>query len=317
MKKLVLLFLLLALFCSPGWAVTKTFINGGVNNNWSTAGNWSPANKPASGDDVVLNASSPDCVVNESTAYLNSFDMNGYTNTFSGTGILNVTPATGTVICRFAGTITWNNTLQLDGSGFGPVTINLYTGGKTLTRIFVFRVYQSSSSVTVSQQDDLTMTDRLWAAGGTWTTNNHNITTPSFFSHTSENVVNLGSSTVTITGYDYLGVTQWHTLAGTTTLNAGTSTIVMADQTNDMYFDGGGLTYYHVSVVGGGASRVLFNQSNTFAKLPQVTGGSKTLVFTNGTTQTFTDASDGFGNGSNVVTILYDSSGSAALFTTS
>lgn len=35
---------------------TKTWQNGGVNNNWSTDGNWVEGSKPAVGDDVVMSA---------------------------------------------------------------------------------------------------------------------------------------------------------------------------------------------------------------------------------------------------------------------
>ena len=56
---------------------TKTFINGGVDHNWSTSGNWSPSGQPAvAGDNAVFNASSPTCTVT-SSATCDSIDFSG------------------------------------------------------------------------------------------------------------------------------------------------------------------------------------------------------------------------------------------------
>lgn len=37
-------------------AATKTWSYGGVNTNWSTAGNWTPSGAPVDGDDIVISS---------------------------------------------------------------------------------------------------------------------------------------------------------------------------------------------------------------------------------------------------------------------
>lgn len=132
-----------------------TWQNGGVDNNWSTAGNWDLGRKPAAGDDVVI-AAAYNCVVNENTANLNSFDMNGYANTLSGTSTITVQFSTATTsTVRFAGTISWTGVLNLNPTNASGV-INFYSGGKTIDRLYTG--ISASASGTVNQMDALTVT---------------------------------------------------------------------------------------------------------------------------------------------------------------
>lgn len=116
-----------------------------------------------------------------------------------------------------------------------------------------------------------------------------------------------GTWTATTTG------NSWNFSSSTSTVTANTSTIALtAGAAGNINFQGGGHNFYNLSITGGGAGTINISGSNTFANLPQVIGGAKTLVITPGTTQTFTGGTN-FGNGSNLVTI--NTGGAAATFT--
>lgn len=78
-------------------------------------------------------------------------------------------------------------------------------------------------------------------------------------------------------------------------------------------FAGGGNSYPRLTISGTGSGAVIISGSNTFAELPQITGGTKTITLTAGTTQTFTGSTyKDFGNSTNVITFNSSSGGSAA-----
>ena len=88
---------------------TKTFINGGVDHNWSTSGNWSPSGQPAVTDNAVFNASSPICTVT-SSATCASID-------FSGAGISNyATTITFSQLLTVAGNVTLSPSMTFAGA---------------------------------------------------------------------------------------------------------------------------------------------------------------------------------------------------------
>lgn len=75
----------------------RYFVNGGVDNNWSTIGNWSTTSGGAGGsavplstDDVFLDSVSPNCTVNTSTRVAKTLTTTGYTNTLTMTLGINV-----------------------------------------------------------------------------------------------------------------------------------------------------------------------------------------------------------------------------------
>lgn len=67
----------------------NNFINGGTNNNWAQANNWSTGVIPASGDGNVatFTASSPNCNIG-AAVYCNAIDFTNYTNTITMAGNL-------------------------------------------------------------------------------------------------------------------------------------------------------------------------------------------------------------------------------------
>ena len=110
------------------FAATNTWQTGGVNNNWSTAGNWSLGHVPAAGEDVSVSANYA-MTVDVATNALNSFNTTGYTNTISGSGNITVTVSSGVSTVKFAGIDTWTGTLNLNPAA--GTTINLTNGGAT------------------------------------------------------------------------------------------------------------------------------------------------------------------------------------------
>jgi len=116
----------------------RYFINGGVDNNWNTIGNWSTtsggaggASVPSSGHKVYFDASSPNCTVNVA-ANASTIDCTGYTGTLTQGANLTVasdlklvagmtfTPSTYSITKTAYGTITPSGKIFYDLS----VTIN-------------------------------------------------------------------------------------------------------------------------------------------------------------------------------------------------
>jgi hypothetical protein len=115
----------------------RYFINGGVDNNWGTAGNWSATTggaasgvAPIATDDVHLDANSPNCIVNASARVCLSLDFTGYgTRTITMSQQITVSSnvtliptmniaGSGALIINGAGTLTsngktWPNPLLL------------------------------------------------------------------------------------------------------------------------------------------------------------------------------------------------------------
>jgi autotransporter-associated beta strand protein len=110
---------------------TKTWQNGGVNNNYSTAGNWVEGSKPATGDDVVI-AAAYNMTVDEATAVVRSWDMTGYANTMSGS--VNITVSSlgnGAQNCIIRGASGYTGTLDIRARDAGDsivVDIGSYGG---------------------------------------------------------------------------------------------------------------------------------------------------------------------------------------------
>src|SRR3990167_5310137 len=204
---------------------SKTFINGGVDNNWSTAGNWSPvASVPASGDDVFFNASSPNCVVDAASASLKSLDMNGYLGTLSGSAnIFVVAAASTTVVCRFGGTITWTGILSLRPNSTAGI-ISLTTGGKTLASVSL-----NTNAGTVNLLDDMTTTGSWTVTAGTFNAVGRTINCGVWqFSGVTARAIDITNSTINInsTGTVVNGATTTNltlTAAGTTVNITNTS----------------------------------------------------------------------------------------------
>jgi len=284
---------LIGFFVLPGLASAYDCTISDAGGNWNSAASWTGCNStyPQTGDNVLATATSGNLAVNVNTAYLNSFDLDGYTGTLSGNyNALNIRPANGsTVNVRFAGGYTWIGPVFIDTvvSGDTGTTVNFYTGGKSMARVYVN--YNVSGQITISQQDDLTTSGNLILySGATWTTNNHNINMADLVIHGSgSKTLNAGSSTITISGepttYGY-----WFNDGSNFTFNCGTSTINLTAAGNGTTsnFNGGGLTFYNLNRTGTavGTDGIQFSGNLTIA-----TGGTLTLSGNGGnqTTQNY------------------------------
>lgn len=232
---------------------TKTWQNGGVNNNYSTAGNWVEGSKPTTGDDVVISGSY-NMSVDEQTADLKSWDMTGYTGTLSCTTTsiqIRVGPTGGsTGAIKLAGTITFNGLLvPVPAAG---CTVNVNFNGLTLPGQFITSS-GTGSTASVILLDNTTVTGTVTHQAGILKTDG--ASDNSGLSHTWNKFVSsgtgtrtltLGTSTITINSA--VSSVSWDT--GTTTnmtLNAGTSLINFTHNAYHQANFGNGLTYYNVS----------------------------------------------------------------------
>jgi hypothetical protein len=78
----------------------RYFVNGGVDNNWGTTGNWSTtsgggggSSVPTASDAVFFDGSSPNCTVNATNRVCLTFNSTGYTNTITKTFRITVSGA--------------------------------------------------------------------------------------------------------------------------------------------------------------------------------------------------------------------------------
>jgi hypothetical protein len=234
---------------------TRTWKNGGVDNNWNTDGNWVEGSKPAVGDDVII-AAAYNCVVNENTEELNSFDMTGYANTLSGAFSITVTPAAGTVACLFAGTITWTGALNLKPPA--GVTINFTSGGATT---FGTLTVTGTTTGTVKFLDAYTASGKtVNLAGGTLDSNGFNISIGLFSSNNAiARTLTMGDSTWTLNRNLNDQMWDFRTITNAT-LNSGTSTIIVNGQTSgNIFYTGSGLTYNKITLKTGSLGYITFS----------------------------------------------------------
>lgn len=205
----------------------------------------------------------------------NSYSTYGSITLISGMNIT-IGAATGNFIGRGA------NTLTSAGKSFTTINISVLGGSVTLL-------------------DALTCTGNLAVLSGGFVSSGFNITISAFISSgVLIRSVNINSSNVTI---NLAAATIWNVTSSGMTFTGTTSTITIPSSASNQAFNGGGVTGYGtLAIVGGGAGIITISGSNTWSNLPQITGGTKTVLFTSGTTQTFTSGTS-FGNGTNVVTL--------------
>ena len=115
MKRLIFTFLLL-LVTVVTFAVDNLFQAGGVDNNWSTVGNWSQGTVPTSTDGYVtrFDATSPNCTVNAMNRTVNALDFTGYTNTITMSYQIGV-----------YGNVTLSSTMTIFGTGYLKCEVGL------------------------------------------------------------------------------------------------------------------------------------------------------------------------------------------------
>lgn len=279
----------------------------------TSGGSWSDNTKwtsrvPLPQDDVVINSAF-------SSTQTVTADMPRLGKSINWTG------STGSPTFNLSTTVTIYGSLTLiSGMTFSANSGTTYTfegrGGFTLTsngKSFSKNVTVQMVGGTLTLQDAYSSTATLMVFNGTFNANNLNVTASlvNLGSGTATRALTVGTGTWTLTGTG----TVWDLNRGSGyTVNATGSTISITDtSSSSKTFGANGETYNNLSITGGGTGAVIIQGSNTFANLPQVTGGTKTLTFTSGTTQTFTGGTS-FGNGTSLITINSSSGGSTATF---
>ena len=186
---------------------------------------------PTSADDVYFDGASGavTCTVS-AAANCKTLNCTGFTGTLSGSATLTVFGN----ITLVAG-MTYNATSPIVIAGVCAIT----SAGKTVGAVTV------QNSTTASLADALTSSGVVTLSSGTFTTNDYNVTASSLSSSNSNTrTINLGSSTVTLTGTG--AAINFSTQTGLT-FNAGTSTIVCSGSGAGVSFSAtGGATFYNL-----------------------------------------------------------------------
>jgi hypothetical protein len=240
----------------------------------TTSGGAGGAAVPTSADDVFFDAASGAVTVTVSTTtgICKSLTFTGFTGTLAGSTALQIngdlTVASG---------MTWTHAGTVNFQGTGGITSTITSNGKTIGPVTIAR-----TGLTVVLADALTLSNALTVTEGTFTTNGYSITATSLVSNSGlTRVINLGSSTVTLSGSG--SVMQFSTTTGLT-FNAGTSTIFLSSAVSpNINVAATGLTFYGVVFSGANATAPQISGSNTFDNLTVIgrtSAGVKNLILT-------------------------------------
>lgn len=297
--------------------------NSGAAGNFSAGTSWVGGNAPTNADDAQVGSGTTSITI-DTGSVCRSLDFTGCTGTISHTagvtltigdataGLSNIAlkMASGmtyslgnaaTSAVSFVSTSTVQQSITTAGKTFGNITFNGATGKwafiDALTTGVTATVTLTAGTLQIDGPNDIS---GLSHSIGLFASSNANART-----------LRLGSCTFTLTG---VGTIFTFATATLLTFVKGTAQIVISDiSASSKTFAGGAQTFNTLQITGGGSGAVIFTGANTFANLPKITGGTKTLTFPASTTTTFTGTgNDNFGNGSNVITINSSSGGSAA-----
>jgi hypothetical protein len=248
------------------WVGGTAAWDGTAGTKWATtSGGAGGASVPTSSDDVFFDAASGAVTVTVSTttAFCQNLNFTGFTGTLSGTSNLDVF---GNFTLSSA--MTWSHTggLIFDATTTGKT---ITTAGKTIGSLVSFGTNQAGGGWTL--QDAFTTTSSLTITRGTFDTGNFSVTATTLSSSNSNTrTINLGSSTVTLSGSgaSVIGFATSTNL----TFNAGTSQLTLTStsipQISVGTTAGSGVTFYNVSFTGANATSYSLNgQPCTFNNL--------------------------------------------------
>lgn len=278
-------------FQSNGWAATSTGTPATSNFPLPQDTAFFTDNLPAAGSSITISAAYNLPVLNFASR----------TNA--------LTFATGSVSPYVYGDIILSSAITLSGTGaitwgHRSGTATIISAGRTWTQPITI----ACIGATLALGDAFNSSAAISSAGAqggnnTFTTNGFNLICTTFSNSVTTNTMNLGASTVTITG---AGAAAWTTAA---TVNAGTSTISLTSASAKT-FAGNGKTYYNLNQGGAGALTVSGN--NTFNSITNSVQPT-TVTFAASSTNTFANFSL-TGTAGNLVTINSSTAGSAANF---
>lgn len=253
------------IFNYSGSTGTRTIVNGAI----------TPL-QLSSAIDVSITAGTDTIAISNSR--VGHLVFTGFSGTFSnGTRIIygNLTLTSGMTV----------------GSGVSVTTLAGTSGTQTITsngNNMDFPLTIDGIGGTVSLADTMTIgaTRTVTLTNGTLDTNGQACSWGLFSSSNSNTrVLTLGASTISLTGTGT--ISPWNCQTSTNmTLNAGTSTLVFATGGQSPTFQGGGLTYYNLSITNTSGGFVL-GQSNTFNNVTFAQGsGNRSFSLGTSTTQT-------------------------------
>lgn len=240
----------------------KYFVNGGINNNWGDASNWSltpggpgGAGQPAATDDAFFDGSSPNCTVNVPVSPIvreaKSLTFTGYTNTFT---------IAATTLSVF-GNVTLSPTTNLAGTGTmrirSSATITSYT---SFIKPMPFAL-SLAGPITVTFSDDLYITGSFLphsGFGGTTTLIGNNVYASAAVSTTNNGNIVGGTTNLRMQA----GSTLTSTAVGLYNIpiffEGGLGTITITANPNTLYFGNGAvLTWVSGTVNTSNANNIL------------------------------------------------------------
>lgn len=223
------------------WVGGTSTWNTTAGTKWAlTSGGTGGQAVPTAADNVFFDAASGTVTVTISaTANCLNLNCTGFTGNLAGTSILNISGD----LTLFTGM-----TRTYTGDIFFLATSGSYTvtsAGKTLASPLTFGSGASTASWTL--QDALTNSTTITIASGTFNTNNFNITASGMnISGVDIRTINLGSSTLTLSGLTTFTATQKLNL----TFNTGTSTIICNGDNSTILNGTSALNLYNLSFTG-------------------------------------------------------------------
>jgi hypothetical protein len=231
--------------------------NGTNTTNWSaTSGGSGGASVPTSIDDVIFNSSSGASGTTVTIATGNtgakSITTTGFARTLTGSAAITVSgnlTVGSTTTFSYTGTMTFdaNATITSNGKSIGAVIVD----GSGITVQLAGAIAMGTRDITVTQ--------------GTFTTNNYSVTAGSLLSNNSNTrTINLGSSTVTLSD---TGTVLNFLDSANLTFNAGTSSFSLTGSFTTKTINGGGQTFYDVTIAASGANGNAITGANTFRNL--------------------------------------------------
>ena len=296
--------------------------NAGVTRYWNLAagGNWSatgwsatsggtPAdnNFPLAQDTALFEATglTSGSTVTINTAWnIGTINMSARTsNTMTLANASNSPVIYGNWINGTGTTLTGSGVLTFSGRGSQTIT----SAGKTFTQGFTINTPSGSVALQDNFVSSSNSTNALILAYGTFNANGYNVTFTgtatqlNYASTSNVRTLAVGSGTWTIPGENG---GAWN--AGTAPTNltiTGTGTVSLIGATAKT-FAGGGLSYSGITLNQGGAGALTITGSNTFGNITNTYSatGATSILFTNGTTSTFTNW-NASGTAGNVLTI--------------
>jgi len=194
------------------------------------------------------------CTIATGNTGAKSINCTGFTGTIAGSAAISVA---GSITLDAGMTYTRTGDVTITGSG------TITSAGKSLVGVSNSFTINGGGGITVGLGDAFSINGTLTISLGTFNTNNFNVSCSRISSTSGGSVraVNLGSSTVTVTGGTGLNFNPEANL----TVNAGTSQINLTNANPS--FDGGDFTYYNVAFTSTSSGVRAITNANTFNNL--------------------------------------------------